>query len=175
MCHSATGGNRVSGSFRSGRINKLHLPSTGNKVHKNRSRTPALRRYHSIRAQRLRVAVGRRSSSWCGLSAYAVYQVSIISCVPHSHTSDFVFPQIIHLVLSSSLNSPALREIERHLLRSIKTVQNHENNTIARVPRPVLSRMRGIVHVIIVDAPSERRETLANDRVLVDLDDVSVP
>jgi hypothetical protein len=32
----------------------------------------------------------------------------------------------------------------------------------------------GIGDVIVIDAPSERRETLAYDRVLVDLDDVLV-
>ena len=35
--------------------------------------------------------------------------------------------------------------------------------------------MCGIGDVIVIDAPSERRETLAYDRVLVDLDDVFVP
>jgi hypothetical protein len=86
-----------------------------------------------------------------------------------------MFPQIINLILSPSLNSPALREIERHLLGRVETVENHEDDTIARVPRPVLSRVRGIVDIVVVDSPSERRETLANNRVLVDLDNVSVP
>jgi hypothetical protein len=65
MCHSATGEKDVSRSTQGGRISKLHLPSIDNKVHKYRSATPALDQYRLTRARRLRVAVGRRLSSWC--------------------------------------------------------------------------------------------------------------
>ena len=73
------------------------------------------------------------------------------------------------------MDGPAFRQVERHLLRRIETIQNHEDDTTARVSRPIICRMCGIGDVIVIDAPSERRETLAYDRVLVDLDDVFVP
>lgn len=95
-------------------------------------------------------------------------------CLPHSHTGYFVLPQIVYRVLPSSTDGPTFRQIKRHLLRRIETVQNHEDDTVARVSRPILGRVCGIRDVIVVDTPPERRETLAYDRVLVDLDDVLV-
>lgn len=85
-----------------------------------------------------------------------------------------MFPQIIHRILPSGAYSPALGQIERHLLWGVKTVQDHEHDPVARVARPVLSRMGGVVDVVVVDTPSKRRDTFADHRILVDLDDVSV-
>lgn len=85
-----------------------------------------------------------------------------------------MLPQIVHRVLPSSTDGPAFRQVERHLLRRIETVQDHEDDTVARVSRPILSGVCGIGDVIVVDAPPEWRETFAHDRILVDLDDVFI-
>lgn len=98
----------------------------------------------------------------------------MIFYLPHSYTSHFMLPQIVYRILPPGTDRPAFRQVERHLLRRIETVQHHEYDTVARVARPILSRVCGIRDVVVIYAPPERRKALTHNGILVDLDDVLV-
>lgn len=109
------------------------------------------------------------------VSAYASCDLlKAAVCLPDSYASHFMFPQIIHRILPSGTYGPALSKVKRHLLWGVEAVQHHEHDAVARVARPVLSRMGGIVDIVVINTPSEGCDALADDRILVDLDYVFV-
>jgi len=96
------------------------------------------------------------------------------SHVPHSDARGVVLPHVVYTVLTTGTDRPGLRQVEKHRLGGVLTVQDHENNTVAGVAGPVLGGMRRVGCIVWVDTPSERADRFANVRVLVDLDKVFV-
>jgi len=83
-------------------------------------------------------------------------------------------PQIVDTIHAPRSNSPAFSQIEKHISRLVKWVKDHEDYAITTVSGPILRRVCGIRNIVRIDTPAERRNGLANIRVLVNLYEVAI-
>ncbi len=94
--------------------------------------------------------------------------------IPHRCSIVRMTPHIIYRILPPSPYGPALREVEKHPLRCIQCVQDHEYHAVAAIARPVLRRKARVRDIVGINTPPEGRDTLAPMRILIDLDKILV-
>ena len=117
---------------------------------------------------------GRPNTSWFVAGVFeqkcndAVSRDFVECDVSHGGPVIGVGPEVANRILTTRANPWGLSERERHVLRLVVWVQEHENSAVLALPAPVLRRCCVAIRPVRNFSPSERRDRGSNNRVLID-------